>query len=769
MKKLFSLCLAICAIAVIPVQAMTSEEKILTCRDSVTVTMSLRAYGNAYLADYYEIRPVCSNEGTLTFVPSLSGSLYPVQGPDYWCREEINSSITDMEGYVSYPSFFFFMVSKGGDLILEISQVDSDVDYIIWGPFDTPNVRLQDLSYDKIDARPITVGGWTETSGTLPNCNMCSISIRETEYARIDDVEEGEFYILMISNYGQTTNPISIMPGPGNTAETDCEIVLQCGFTDAEVNSSAVYAENGSQFFDIDGRVWFYNQPGSGTLTITDKASGLSTALEAPFVSPASFSIRGIPANGGSDRVLEVSFSDGDCDNEINYVASEIPQVIEDTVRGEFCIGELVNYIMETDCEDCVWLWDSGETSDTVTYPVEEGEQRRECRQFDANGNLVGITTFVVNGIPCRIELETVVSDNTVCEPDEDNPCNGSIEVSASGGVLPYTYSWSNNPANAESSAHGLCTGTYTVVVTDAVGNTADATVEIITDGGNDEEMEILLCNGETYEFFDETISTTGTYTHKEISSMGCEYNTTLIVNAVDLSAATISGDGYVCAGTSVGVSVEGAPAGSSYLWSGPGADGMTGQNIVVSPTRSSGYSVKVSKDGCETILEKNIVIYPNPRIVTAGPHGENPLWLSATADGGTPPYMFQMDGTYTSADGIFDYVGKGYHVVAVEDNYGCEADTTVFFEIPVIPMKYFTPNGDGGNEQWTIENIGLVPAFVMIYDRYGRKLAEYGPGSFQGWDGTYNGHPMPSDDYWYLIRIASTGETMHGHFTLRR
>lgn len=213
----------------------------------------------------------------------------------------------------------------------------------------------------------------------------------------------------------------------------------------------------------------------------------------------------------------------------------------------------------------------------------------------------------------------------------------------------------------------------------------------------------------------------------------------------------------------------EGAPAGSSYLWSGPGADGMTGQSIVASPTRSSVYSVKVSKDGCETILDKNIVIYPNPRIATAGPHGENPLWLSATADGGTPPYMFQMDGTYTSDDGIFDYVGKGYHVVAVEDNYGCKADTTVFFEIPVIPMKYFTPNGDGDNEQWTIENIGLVPAFVMIYDRYGRKLAEYAPGSFQGWDGTYNGHPMPSDDYWYLIRIASTGETMHGHFTLRR
>ena len=158
MKKMFSLCLTICAIAGIPVQAMTSEEKILTCRDSVTVTMSLRAYGNAYLADYYEIRPVCSNEGTLTFVPSLSGSRYPVQGPDYWCRRYKSSSIENMEGFVTHPAFFFFMVSKGGDLILEISQVDSDVDYIIWGPFDTPNVRLQDLSYDKIDARPITVG-----------------------------------------------------------------------------------------------------------------------------------------------------------------------------------------------------------------------------------------------------------------------------------------------------------------------------------------------------------------------------------------------------------------------------------------------------------------------------------------------------------------------------------------------------------------------------------------------------------------------------------
>ena len=38
-----------------------------------------------------------------------------------------------------------------------------------------------------------------------------------------------------------------------------------------------------------------------------------------------------------------------------------------------------------------------------------------------------------------------------------------------------------------------------------------------------------------------------------------------------------------------------------------------------------------------------------------------------------------------------------------------------------------------------------------------------------EGWDGTYNGVPMPSTDYWYMIDIEEIGMQYSGHFTLLR
>lgn len=37
------------------------------------------------------------------------------------------------------------------------------------------------------------------------------------------------------------------------------------------------------------------------------------------------------------------------------------------------------------------------------------------------------------------------------------------------------------------------------------------------------------------------------------------------------------------------------------------------------------------------------------------------------------------------------------------------------------------------------------------------------------GWDGNYNGHPMPSTDYWYLISLPELDKILRGHFTLFR
>lgn len=68
----------------------------------------------------------------------------------------------------------------------------------------------------------------------------------------------------------------------------------------------------------------------------------------------------------------------------------------------------------------------------------------------------------------------SVAGTNATCV----NGCNGSATVTASGGVTPYSYSWSPSGGTG-ATASGLCVGTYTVTITDNVSTSIQRMVSI--------------------------------------------------------------------------------------------------------------------------------------------------------------------------------------------------------------------------------------------------------------------------------------------------
>jgi len=56
----------------------------------------------------------------------------------------------------------------------------------------------------------------------------------------------------------------------------------------------------------------------------------------------------------------------------------------------------------------------------------------------------------------------------------------------------------------------------------------------------------------------------------------------------------------------------------------------------------------------------------------------------------------------------------------------------------------------------------------IYIYDRYGKLIKQWVPSSSEGWDGTFNGSPLPGDDYWYTLKLED-GREAKGHFSLKR
>jgi len=131
-------------------------------------------------------------------------------------------------------------------------------------------------------------------------------------------------------------------------------------------------------------------------------------------------------------------------------------------------------------------------------------------------------------------------------------------------------------------------------------------------------------------------------------------------------------------------------------------------------------------------------------------------------------------DNEYSFQDSpIFASIDPGERTVYVRDKGGCGIT-----QRPIekeLSGKYFpnffTPNGDGINDFWQFDNSSdnneVNIETIRIFDRYGNFLIQIDPKSI-GWNGNFNGTPMPASDYWYRA-ITFNKKEVSGHFTLKR
>jgi gliding motility-associated-like protein len=137
--------------------------------------------------------------------------------------------------------------------------------------------------------------------------------------------------------------------------------------------------------------------------------------------------------------------------------------------------------------------------------------------------------------------------------------------------------------------------------------------------------------------------------------------------------------------------------------------------------------------------------------------------------------YEYSLDDGPRQASNAFENVSLGSHTIYVwdvrsPDGYSCGVESIDNVQVIDYPY-YFTPNGDGYNDTWNIKGLGGQPnAKIYIFDRYG-KLIKQLSSKGQGWDGTYNGQQLPSDDYWFTVDYLeqSTMKQFKAHFAMKR
>jgi gliding motility-associated-like protein len=112
------------------------------------------------------------------------------------------------------------------------------------------------------------------------------------------------------------------------------------------------------------------------------------------------------------------------------------------------------------------------------------------------------------------------------------------------------------------------------------------------------------------------------------------------------------------------------------------------------------------------------------------------------------------------------------YTVTALNTS-GCSSTKTITVEVTddykIKPLNILSPNGDGKNDKFVIDNIDYYPNNVLkIFDRSGRIV--YTKRNYANeWDGTYNGSPLASDTYYYTIDFGTNIAQFKGYITIVR
>lgn len=142
--------------------------------------------------------------------------------------------------------------------------------------------------------------------------------------------------------------------------------------------------------------------------------------------------------------------------------------------------------------------------------------------------------------------------------------------------------------------------------------------------------------------------------------------------------------------------------------------------------------------------------------------------------------YWIWDPGTFLSDPTIKDPIASptrsmDYTLIGINE-YGCRDSALVHINVEYESVSdmpnAFSPNGDGLNDVFKIQNYKYEKLLSFkIFNRYGQLVYDGADGE-EGWDGTINGKPAPADVYYYLVRMVLPGaieKNLKGDVTLIR
>jgi len=424
-----------------------------------------------------------------------------------------------------------------------------------------------------------------------------------------------------------------------------------------------------------------------------------------------------------------------------NFLLESEDSVVVDTPSVDFGISSQVacrpatisftdSTLTQVDIAEYHWDFGDG-TTDTVPNPT---------HVFDTAGTFT-ITYSVENEIGCRDsstdqitvypkpEADFSASDTAGCVPVTVQFSDQST-IADTGIVEKKWYFGDSDTSTASDPVHLYdSSGTYTamLVITDKLGCTDTAYQDIhvfpLPDGIQVDDtticakdtINLVASQGDSvynwspgYGLSDSTVAsplaypdTTTEYTLDVLSSNGCPFDDTVLVNVISLPQLSVapSPDTSMCFGDTVQISAQGE--GVDYSWSPP--DGLFTPDSSfsqASPAATTTYTMQhtdtngcSSYDSVKVIVNRSIASFEEPiaclndtsyftdQSINIGGQIIKWQWDFGDGDSSTvqnPAHLYDAEGTYPVN-------------LYVKDNNGCEDDTTVNVEVDPLPTATFS------------------------------------------------------------------------------
>ena len=520
----------------------------------------------------------------------------------------------------------------------------------------------------------VTVGG------DAPYNWLWSSNTNNAQTESISNLTAGTYTLTITDDMGVTLTQTYTIEEPDAITITSFNIINEVGSCDGSINIEVAGGTPGYTYLWSNGAT---SQDitdlceGLYTVEITDNTVGGTCVItsqifevEASTPQIGDFTIDDASCNGGCDGKICVEIVGGNAPYTVSLLGTATQTITSETPNVCFaglCPGD---YFVQT--EDAMGLT-------FVSEPYTVGE-------------------------PTAIEISNVVITN-----QSPTTCNGSINITPTGGTPSYSYLWSNGSTDQDPT--DLCMGNYNVTITDANGCIFTSPEYFV--GKEVEELVIefiitpVLCFGDATGGICATVTggvppynydwSNGTTTSCIESQLAGNYDL-MVTDAVgtqvfsgsinipqpaailEIASITVFQPSVEnCADGAVEITVTGGTAGYEYIWEDENGstiattqniNNLTGGNYYLTVTDANDCvtTAEASLPGCELNLAMEV------SQITCSDECDGSISVNSTT--GTQPFTYLWSTDETTP--LIRDLCEGTYTVTVTDNNGVQKITSI-------------------------------------------------------------------------------------------